>query len=73
MTRWYEQHSKAERAAMLDNLFELVRKGQLRAPWHEEILLQSAASDNELRENVTAAITKAMGGFCGGKQIFMFE
>ncbi|TPX67739.1 hypothetical protein SpCBS45565_g03641 [Spizellomyces sp. 'palustris'] len=70
MTRWYETHSKAERAAMLDELFQLAQAGKLREPWHDKTSLRDAPN---MQDAALASIHKATSGFSGGKQIFVMD
>ncbi|TPX48314.1 hypothetical protein SeMB42_g03047 [Synchytrium endobioticum] len=68
MTRWIRMHSEQERLDMMDDLFDLVRKGQLREPWSTYHNVRDAGE--KAQEEFIKVIGGAMGGFnASGKTI----
>jgi trans-2-enoyl-CoA reductase len=65
MTRWYAACTTAERAAMVEDLLNLVRQGKFKEPFHERIAWHKLAEDGDLKgasDKVVGAIVTAMNG-----------
>ncbi|KAJ3148988.1 hypothetical protein HDU89_003989 [Geranomyces variabilis] len=75
MTRWYNEHSTAERAAMLSDLFNMAREGKLKEPWHRvwSFSANGVKEDEGLQELCKEAVAEAGKGLTSRKQIFTFE
>ncbi|KAJ3277392.1 hypothetical protein HK104_003341 [Borealophlyctis nickersoniae] len=75
MTRWYASHSPAERASMVEEIFELVRQGKFKEPWHEKTVWREneTQSEDEVRGSAMEALRKATDGSGKGKQILVMS
>ncbi|KAI9105436.1 hypothetical protein DFS34DRAFT_644251 [Phlyctochytrium arcticum] len=68
MTRWYENHQRNERGAMLDELFRLAREDKLKLPAHDLTSL-SSYDIQQFQNEAIDAVRRATTGFTGKKQI----
>ncbi|KAJ3091773.1 hypothetical protein HK102_013479 [Quaeritorhiza haematococci] len=76
MTRWYNEHSIEEKGQMLDDLLNMMRKGEFAEPAHVKVdwsPIDHGDQDQMGLAQIISALRDAMAGFAKGKQIIMVK
>ncbi|KXN89404.1 putative trans-2-enoyl-CoA reductase, mitochondrial [Leucoagaricus sp. SymC.cos] len=72
-SRWYLDHSAAEREALMGSLTQLMKKGKFQAPEHEIVSIGKQESDSEATSKIRGIFQKLAAGRYGKKVLLKFE
>ncbi|EPQ52944.1 NAD P-binding protein [Gloeophyllum trabeum ATCC 11539] len=68
-SRWYNEHSREEREALMNAIVDIIRAGKLREPEHETVTIPGSTSDEEATQLVRETMRKVEDG--AGRKVLL--